>query len=429
MIRKISLSVLAMSMFVSFVSAEVNFDNGKNLNIKEGLSNIEVPAPSAPQNKGVIWDWLFGKPSPKTPPEWTIMVFVNGKNSLEPFVFTDMNEMEAVGSSSKLNIVVEAGSLGVETTPGNWKGTRRFLIAKDSNAAKLTSPVVQDMGKVDMGDYKSVIDFGNWAKKTYPANHYMLIIWNHGGGWLKSVNAIVNKGISYDDETGNHINTPQMGLILKGIGGVDVYGSDACLMQMAEVVYEIKDYATYIVGSEETEPGDGYTYNTFLGPLAAKPAMTPAELAKTAVEAYANHYQASGEGSTQSFVKSAAIPGLLDAVNAFSYAITQAGDKSVVKKAMNSAQSYAITENKDLYHFAQLVTAGTKSADVKAKGKALMNYITGTLVMDNRTTGNYSNSHGIAIYMPQMSPENGYADLAWAKYSNWDEFINWYQQP
>jgi hypothetical protein len=88
----------------------------------------------------------------------------------------------------------------------------------------------------------------------------------------------VTKGISYDDETNHHITTPQMGAMLKGINGVDVYGSDACLMQMPEVDYELKDSVDYIVGSEETEPGDGYTYNTFLGPLAARPAMTPAEL-------------------------------------------------------------------------------------------------------------------------------------------------------
>lgn len=427
MIRKISLSVLAVSLFASLVSAEVDFDKGTGINIKEELANTEVTPPSAPQDKGAIWDWFFGAPAPKGPAEWTIMVFVNGKNNLEPFALKDMNEMEQVGSSAKLNIVVEAGRMGEYTTVGNWTGTRRYLIKKDKDTNNVTSPVVQDMGKVDMGNYNSVIDFGNWAKKTYPANHYMLIIWNHGAGWIKSVNTN-NKGISYDDETGNHINTPQMAAILKGIGGVDIYGSDACLMQMAEVVYEIKDYAQYIVGSEETEPGDGYTYNTFLGPLAAKPAMTADELAKTAVNAYADHYKASGEGSTQSYIKSTSIPGMLNAVNAFSYAITQAGDKSVVKSAMSSAQSYAYPENKDLYHFAQLVVAGTKSADVKAKGNALMSYITG-MVLANRTTGNYSDSHGMAIYLPPSAPEAGYTDLAWAKYSNWSQFIGWYQKP
>ena len=264
----------------------------------------------------------------------------------------------------------------------------------------------------------------------------MLIVWNHGAGWIKSV-PMLTRGISYDDQTGNHITTPQLGEALKQIGGLDVYGSDACLMQMAEVVYEIKDYVTYIVGSEETEPGDGYTYDTFLGPVVAKPTMDGAELAKVAVDAYADHYQAGGEGSTQSYIKTAAIPGFLDVSNAFAYAITSAGEKDLAKKAMGAAQSYAYPENKDYYHFAQLVLAETKSDEVKKTGQALMSYIKNDLVMHNRTTNSeggwygptlYDDSHGIAVYLPGGAAPAHYADLQWAKYSNWDEFIAWLAQ-
>ncbi|NLH39856.1 MAG: hypothetical protein GX445_07320, partial [Elusimicrobia bacterium] len=38
----------------------------------------------------------------------------------------------------------------------------------------------------------------------------------------------------------------------------------------------------------------------------------------------------------------------------------------------------------------------------------------------------YSNSNGIAIYIPASSIGNGYLDLQWSKYSNWDEMISWY---
>jgi len=33
---------------------------------------------------------------------------------------------------------------------------------------------------------------------------------------------------------------------------------------------------------------------------------------------------------------------------------------------------------------------------------------------------------GIAIYIPASSMGNGYTDLQWSKYSNWDEMISWY---
>ena len=436
--RKLTVSALAIAMFSSAAAAEVNFDKG-GFDLQKEISGQQAPQASAPaaENKGII-DWLFGKPSaPKGPAEWTIMVYINGKNNLEPFAIKDINEMEQVGSNAKMNIVVELGRMdGYDTSNGDWKTTRRYLVSKDKDTATIGSKMLADLGDIDMGNYQSVIDFGKWAKQAYPAKKYMLVIWNHGSGWEKGLKARITKGISYDEVTGNHINTPQLGQILKDIGGVDVYGSDACLMQMAEVDYEIKDSVQYIVGSEETEPGDGYTYNTFLSPLAAKPTMTAEELGLAAVKSYGDHYQASGkEGATQSLVKVSAVPQMMNLVNDFAYAVTQANEKDLAKSARDGAVKFAIAENKDLYDFTRLVVAGTKSADVKAKGQALMSYITSTLVLANRTVNapaggwseavDYSPAKGMSIYIPSGSLGDGYTDMQWAKYSNWDEFLDW----
>ena len=441
MIRKISISAVAVSLFASIASAGVNFDSGKNLNIKEEIASMDTAVPAATQDKSILsWLGLGKTDETKALAEWTIMVFVNGKNNLEPFAIKDINEMEQVGSNAKMNIVVELGRMdGYDTSNGDWKTTRRYYVTKDNDTTKIGSKMLADLGDIDMGNYQSVIDFGNWAKKAYPAKKYMLVIWNHGSGWEKSVNGTITKGISYDEVTGNHINTVQLGQVLKGIGGVDVYGSDACLMQMAEVDYEIKDSVKYIVGSEETEPGDGYTYNTFLGPVAAKPEMSPEELARTAVNAYADHYQTNNEGATQSLVNPASIPQMMTLVNDFAYAVTQAGEKDLAKSARDGAVKFAIAENKDLYDFTRLVVEGTRSDDVKAKGQALMSFITGNLVMVNRTINapgggwnepmDYSPAKGISIYIPSGTLGDGYMDLQWAKYSNWDEFVNWMNQP
>ena len=372
-----------------------------------------------------------------TPAEWTIMVFINGKNNLEKFALRDMNEMEMIGSTDQVNIVVELGRMdGFDSSDGDWKGVRRYLVKKDKDPNKITSPVLQDLGMKDMGSYQSVIDFGNWAKKNYPAKKYMLIFWNHGAGWIKSAGLYSNKGISYDDQSNNHINTPQMAQILKAIGGVTVMGSDACLMQMAEVDYEIKDYVTYIVGSEETEPGDGYTYDTFLGPVVKNPSMSGAQLAKTAVDAYSNHYDSQRGGYTQSYVKTAALGQFLQLTNDFTQAVIKAKDIAAAKYARDNAIKFAYPENKDLYDFTALLVSQSKDADVKAKGNALMSYIKNTLVGHNRTKdepgygywtppSKLSRAQGIAVYVPSKPVPSSYAELQWAKSSNWDEFVNW----
>ncbi len=420
MLRKIASVFAIVATASTLVSAAVNFDTPKNTSIKQEIANLELSVPvSAPvQEKGLV---------SKDLKEWTVMVFINGKNNLEPYALKDMNEMEQIGSTNKVNVVTETGLVsGYGDMP--WTGTARFLIKKDADTNTITSPILANLGKVDMGDYNSVVDFVNWAKATYPAKHYMLVIWNHGSGWDKSAPASVTRGISYDEETGHNINTPQMGTILKNVGGVDVYGSDACLMQMAEVTYELKDGVTYIVGSEETEPGDGYTYNDLLGPLADNPAMTPEQLGTLAANAYADHYQAANEGSTQSLLKTSALPQFLTLMNNFASAMMKANEKAAVKTAISGAQSFAVSDNHDIWHFASLMAKSTKNAAVKSAAAALQSYISGSLILVNRpTTSAYDNAHGIAAYMPSYGFNGDYNSLAWAQASQWDEFIKWYQ--
>ncbi|OGS13286.1 MAG: hypothetical protein A2234_03945 [Elusimicrobia bacterium RIFOXYA2_FULL_58_8] len=398
------------------VSATVNFDTFNTTTFQQEITALELSVPAVPAPDKAY--------SGKADKEWTVMVYVNAKNNLEKYGLLDVNEMEMVGSTDKVNVVAELGRInGYDSSDGNWIASRRYLVTKDSNMSKVASPVVQDLGKVDMGDYRHLIEFANWAKANYPAKRYMLIVWNHGSGWDKNGRVRLEKGISYDDETGNHITTPQLGMALKAIGKTDVYGSDACLMQMPEVIYEIKDNVTYVVGSEETEPGDGYTYNDLLGPLVAKPAMGAEELGKLAVNAYANHY--SGQEHTQSLVKAAAMGQFLSLMNEFADAMVASGEKVEVKAAISATQSYAVSDNRDISHFAQLIGASTKNATVKAKAAAVDSYIKNTLVVLNRQYA-YNNSFGIAGYMPGYYYNGDYNSLAWAAASKWDEFIGWY---
>lgn len=423
MLKRLLMSVIAISISTA-VYAEINFDKGKSFSLKDEMAKNEISSAISQDKKT------------KLSKEWTIMVYVNAKNDLEKFGMKDINEMEMIGSSDRINIVVELGRMdGFDASEGDWTGAKRYLIRKDNNTNAITSPVLFETDKVDMGDWKHLVDFGKWAKAKYPAKKYMLIVWNHGSGWKKSSKSLVDKGLSYDFETNNHFTTPQLGMALKEIGRLDVYGSDACLMQMVSIVYEIKDGITYIVGSEETEPGDGYTYNTMLGPIVSNPEITPYKAAKVLVDAYSDHYQSIDEGSTQSFIKTSSLEKLLTLMNDWAYAATQSKEKALIKRAVYKAQRYAEPDNKDLYHFLSLVLAETLNADVKEKGEALMEYIKKSVVGYSRYTNSsggwwgpvdYSNSHGIAVYLPKVWFDPTYNELKISEHSDWDKFINWY---
>jgi hypothetical protein len=348
------------------------------------------------------------------------MDFINAKNNLSSYGDMNMKQMEEVGSTAQVNMVVEMGKVG--------KGAQRYLIAKSDKPGQIVSPVLQDLGKVDMGDWKHLVEFGKWTKATFPAKHYMLIVWNHGSGWLNQEQKEAGaKGISYDDETGNHMTTQQLASAVAEIGNIDVYGSDACLMQMAEVAYEMKDHAKVIVGSEETEPGDGWNYKYFLGPVVQNPGMSPEQMGQNAVEAYKKYYAEGNRGATQSALQADKLKQLVPLVNSWTQAVMNANEKEVLKGARSSVQHFAYSDNIDLVHFVQLINAKTQDQSVKSSGEQLMKFVQEKMLLSNGATGGgYANAMGMAVYLPRYSVSADYAKLAWAKESNWAEFAAWF---
>jgi len=422
MLRKSIAALFALALCATGAAAakDLNFDQLDGNVTKAALAsnNLKISVPrSVPAN------YRRGRNG-----SWTIMVYINGKNNLEKYGLKDLNEMEMVGSNDRVKVVAELGRIkGYSADEGDWTGIRRYLVQKDNNPRAVTSPVVMSMPKADMGDWKHLVDFVNWAKANYKSDNYMLVVWNHGAGWVRNRGfRALSKGISYDDETNNHITTPQLGEALRQMGGVNIYASDACLMQMAEVDYELKDTTEFIVGSEETEPGDGWTYDLFLNKLAAEPSLTPRNVAMHAVDAYTEHYVSIGQGATQSAVDSSLIrngqfSALLDA---WTDAVVAANVPQAVKDARAEAQSYAYDDNKSLAHFVHLVDTKANNAKVTDAGNALISFIQDKLVINNKTN-KYPESRGLAIYIPNYRFDETYNALAFAHGSKWAAFAKW----
>ncbi|MGC9070417.1 MAG: clostripain-related cysteine peptidase [Elusimicrobiales bacterium] len=416
------IGIIALMLFITDSAWSFDFDRGAGVDIKAVIAegNIELPSVSVKNDSDI---------SANVSKEWTIMVFVNAKNNLESYGLSDVNEMEMVGSSDKINVVVEFGRIkGYSSADGDWTGCKRYYIKKDNDPNKITSPVIAETPKCDMGSWEYLSDFANWVKKNYPAKRYVLIVWNHGSGWNKGGDIselLIEKGISYDDETKNHITTPQLRMALERIGGVDILAMDACLMQMIEIAYEVKDYAKVVVASEETEPADGYTYNTWLEPLVKNPKADEKTLARYMVDSYTDHYQSVGQGATQSAIDVAKLSKLRQLIDDFVGSVISANDLANAKNARTNAQKFYYSSNKDLYHFVKLMVDTTQVNEVKVKGNELLNFMKSELIIHNRAYGSsYTNAYGLAVWIPTYY-STSYDELKWAADSKWDEFIKW----
>ena len=352
--------------------------------------------------------------------EWTVAIFLNADNNLDYFGVQDQKEMAKVGSNDYMNIV---------TLIDRERGPAQINYIEKDNIKK-----IKDMGELDMGDYKEFVKFVKFVKENYPAKKYCFNIWNHGSGWKDKRKDIV-RGVSYDDSSNNHITTNQLTIALKEANEIlgqkiDVLGFDACLMQMAEVLYACKDYANYMVASEETEPGDGAPYDEILKDV--KKGMTPADFADNWVGSYLTSYSELGENfqaTTQSAIDMSKVDKLTDAINGFAKAVIAGNHAGIVGRAQAWSQHYAYYENIDLISLLDSMKTYLKDINDPSLTTAIEKLraaVKEAVISHGYTDEKLENSNGVAIFLPSgigATVPKLYKELAFAKNTMWDEMI------
>ncbi len=235
--------------------------------------------------------------------EWTFMVYLDADNNLEGAGVEDMNEMERVGSTDKVNIIVQMDRIeGEDTSNGDWTDGRRYRVEKDDDVQTISSTPLMELPEPNMGDPATLVEFARWTVENFPAKRYALVLWDHGGAF---------RGICYDDtvpgsDTYDMLNMSDLHQatreIYQLIGNrrIDLIGFDACLMAQIAVLYEIKDFGHVAAASGFNEPGDGWPYEEILGPLVTKPDMGPQELATIISREYIYSYE-NGQDDPQDY--------------------------------------------------------------------------------------------------------------------------------
>ncbi len=445
------MSFIAVMLMSFMLNAGFDFDNPSSLN----FTQADIPQPAF--KNGVKADVK----------DVTLMVFMNAKNDLsESHLFglvgkwakKDIDEMKRVGSSQLVNVVVEVGEKG--------KGSKRMRIVKNGEE------VLMKDKNADMGSYKRVVDFVRWAKSTFPAKKYILVLWNHGLGWIDpklsqhtAGTGTSSKGILFDDDTKNYVRTREMREMFKEMGWVDVVVFNACLMQMAEVNYEIKDYTSLIIGSEETMLAYGFDYERFIRFLNSNPSFSSKLMADFFIDWYKEFYKnginigpfnipLTSIAATLSAVNADEMKNLPQYLNYFAINVMNNKEEEAVRYAVENVIRFTSIADPakdkkkmmapyvDLYDFVRLVGEKAKSEEVKRSAYLLMDFVKNKLVISsvglNKDTTNgydYSLVGGVSINMtmkikplpPQFDSilETKYTDLSLSKDSYWDEFVNW----
>jgi len=402
--------------------------------------------------------------------KWNVLVYLAGDNNLDSAGVTDLTEMKTVGSNADLNIVAQFDRAGQNVT------TTRYYLRQGTT---LSSDAVQSLGETNMGDPAVLQDFLAWGITEYPADHNLVVLWNHGNGWddeniyraaqrvqsqfvrgtkglsslgkadlayarvvatrfrrclfQSTVNAALTvRGIAYDDQARDFLDNREVKKVLTAIKKklrrkIDVLGMDACLMNMMEVAYQVRDSVAFVAGSEETEPAAGWPYHTILGDLAANPNMAPRDVSALIVKKYLASYAASSN-VTQSALDQSKVAVARLAVEVLGKALhaglTPASTYQAIHRARTRVQCYARQDYVDLVDYCKQLKALKVPLALKAVCTGVIAAVAPFVVQNGSKGAAVSRSHGVSIYFPTGSVSGLYQTLDFAKKSQWAKFID-----
>ena len=130
------------------------------------------------------------------------------------------------------------------------------------------------------------------CEQNYSAEHKMLLFWNHGGGSVSGVS--FDENYEYDSLSLTELDEALGSVYEVDEQALEVVGFDTCLMATIENANIMKKYASYMVASEEMEPGNGWEYTGWLTKLNENPSMAGAQLGKIICDTYVTGCEAVG---------------------------------------------------------------------------------------------------------------------------------------
>lgn len=208
----------------------------------------------------------------------TIMVYMNGSDleSQAGEASEDISEMLASGIGRNVNVVIQTMGTREWQDYGISGQTAQTWEIRDGKLV-----LVRDgLGQLDCTSASTVSEFIGFCGSKYPADRYLFLFWDHGGGPVY--------GFGYDEWRG-----PEESLTIAEMSRAfsehpeihfDMVGMDCCIMASLETCYALAPYCKYALLSEDFESGLGWSYQGWMKAFEENPGMSTPLLGKHIVD-------------------------------------------------------------------------------------------------------------------------------------------------
>ena len=294
--------------------------------------------------------------TPTAPKPWTVLIYLDADNNLEPDQIVDFRNIAKVGSSSNINVLVQMDRVpGYHVGYDNWYGAKRYYMT--NGITPTIANAAQDLGEVNFAQPETLTDFINWGVENYPAEHYFLVLADHGNGWA---------GALWEFTPNGQYNVPQPMTVFEqaltnAVAPMTIVGFDTCLMAAVEAAYQLRHSGAEVyIGSQYMET-KGWAYPEFLQELEqAKGQIGPRALAARVCDLSVNKYSPRDPAALTA-VDLASLAPLAGTVAGFADAMrTNPADRTLIR-----AQADAVATH---YHQAIIHHAANQQTELLTTG-------------------------------------------------------------
>lgn len=318
----------------------------------------------------------------------------------------DIEEITSQKWSDNINIVIQAGGATKwDNAMINPNKTQRFEY-KNGELKEVANLALQDSCDPD-----TLADFMSFCDENYPADHRILVLWDHGGGAFGyGVDDIFSSGMTIADInkalSSNYPANPEA-------PHFDIIGFDACLMASTEVAHSLYGYGKYLAASEETEPGFGWQHDSYLQAMTDNPSMCPAQVAESIANAYSDSYAkrvANMGGNFSPYDTTFSVVDIANAENAYN-AYSEL-NKTLLNDSINDISTLAkistSAENSTrfgsaVYDIYNTIDLGNYMSSLSEyypnECQKVLDYLASAVIY-SRSSGFLSDSTGLSIYFP-----------------------------
>ena len=326
---------------------------------------------------------------------WTIMIYLCGADleSGSGLATADIKEILKVNNQpDDVNIIIETGG------SRSWHGygisasnLTRFHVENKS--------LVEDekLPKANMGKQSTFESFLDWGLTEYPADKTGVVFWNHGGAL---------SGVCFDENYGGDgLTNSETSAAFKnvfnahGVDKLEFVGYDACIMQIQDVAEFNSKYFEYMIGSEESEAGEGWVYDQWIDDVYAD--RDTDTILKATCDSFVNKY---GSDQTLSYLNLNKMPTFFNAIESMSSAIksTVTSNKSSFNSIINNSKRFSGSQV-DGYDFLNRLGSNSKFSSFSDKISEVKTAYK-NLVVYSRKGGSAGNANGLGfIYASSYS--------------------------